>query len=423
MRKGFFRSLLAWPGSVAGVLTAAGLASAQAAAPSAPPAVVAVSPGPTVDLTADGAACGPRIWGSAEYLLWWSKSTPLPVPVLTTGPIGVNGPGGRPGTLGEPGTVLLLGNENIGFGGQSGGRFSAGTWLGAGRVGVEGSYLFLAERSSTRSFAEPGTAGSPPLSIPFFDTTIGAENTTGVALPRGSGFSGVADLTVRTRLQGAEVNGVLPLGERNGNLRLELLAGFRWLQLDENLDFNTVSTNVPPQTADIFVTGDHFGSDNDFYGGQVGLRGETTRGRVTIGATGKVALGTMHEATRIRGTLVTNDFDHLGPAQTFPAGYFALPTNIGDYSRDRFAVVPELNLTVGYVVTDHIRATVGYSYLYVSDVARPGDQIDRVINPSQGPGFTGAPSTTLTGAARPTFLGRDSEFWAHGLSFGIEVRY
>ena len=36
-----------------------------------------------------------------------------------------------------------------------------------------------------------------------------------------------------------------------------------------------------------------------------------------------------------------------------------------------------------YDVTQHVRGVVGYDFLYMSNVLRPGAQIDRNINPTQ----------------------------------------
>ena len=66
---------------------------------------------------------------------------------------------------------------------------------------------------------------------------------------------------------------------------------------------------------------------------------------------------------------------------------------------------------------------MGYQFLYINNVARPGEQIDRVINTSQGPAFTGDPSQTLVGPARPMYLGAQSDFWAQGARVGLEFRY
>jgi hypothetical protein len=72
-------------------------------------------------------------------------------------------------------------------------------------------------------------------------------------------------------------------------------------------------------------------------------------------------------------------------------------------------------------LTPSIHATVGYTLLYYSNVARPGDQINRALNPSQLP--TSQSAVVATGAAQPSFLFRDTDFWAQGISFGLEFRY
>jgi hypothetical protein len=61
---------------------------------------------------------------------------------------------------------------------------------------------------------------------------------------------------------------------------------------------------------------------------------------------------------------------------------------------------------------------VGYNFLYWSNVIRPGNQVDRVINPNLLP-----PANGLGGPNRPTFEFHGSDFWAQGVSFGLEFRY
>ena len=63
-----------------------------------------------------------------------------------------------------------------------------------------------------------------------------------------------------------------------------------------------------------------------------------------------------------------------------------------------------------------LELTMGYSFIYWSDVARAGDQIDFAINPTQ---ITG----TLTGPARPEFLFDTTGFMAQGLHFGLEYNF
>src|SRR5262249_7260302 len=154
---------------------------------------------------------------------------------------------------------------------------------------------------------------------------------------------------------------------------------------DTDLVFTTTSTNLPPTPRDVFRTFDRFATENDFHGGRVGLRGELGNGPLVLRGAATIALGNMHQTTRIDGALATNDFTNFTTVQTFRGGYLAQPTNIGRFSRDTFAVVPELNLSVGWQPRDWLTLTVGYNFLYLSDVLRPGDQIDRTINPTQGP--------------------------------------
>jgi hypothetical protein len=72
-------------------------------------------------------------------------------------------------------------------------------------------------------------------------------------------------------------------------------------------------------------------------------------------------------------------------------------------------------------LTANVRARVGYTFLYVSSVVRPGDQIDRAINPHQVPidqdfGLPGGPN-------RPAPELRATQFWAQGINFGLEFTF
>ena len=47
--------------------------------------------------------------------------------------------------------------------------------------------------------------------------------------------------------------------------------------------------------------------------------------------------------------------------------------------------MPEIGFTLGYDLTSRLKATVGYTLLYWSNVARPGDQIDLNVDSRQFP--------------------------------------
>jgi hypothetical protein len=352
----------------------------------------------------------PRVWFRAEALYWWTKASPVPVPIVTQGSLA----DARPGALGQPGTSVLIGDQDMSFGGRGGGRFAFGCAIDPDQQwGLEGSYFFLADESVSQGVASDGSAGSALLALPFFDPTLPGESSTFIANP--GSFAGDARLTVTDFLQGVDANLIRNVHNLNG-IRLDLLGGFRWVNLQENLSFTTDSPSVAPNSPDFFRTFDRFNANNNFYGGQLGLRASYDDRRLFFNAAGKVALGSTIEQLSVSG----GTFTSFGSA---PGAYLAQPTNMGIDSRNRFAVVPELNLNFGVRLSPSASIVVGYSFLYVSSVARPGDQIDRVINPSQAPAITGNFGGNLSGPARPVLNVRDTDFWAQGLNFGLQFRY
>src|SRR5205085_4276977 len=116
---------------------------------------------------------------------------------------------------------------------------------------------------------------------------------------------------------------------------------------------------------------------NTFHGGQLGGLVEQKWGRWSADVRGSVALGNTHQELNIQGTQL-----RLRPGMTTPdqfaGGLLAVGPNLGRFTRDRFSVVPEVSANVGYWFTPTWRAYVGYNLLYWTNVARPGEQIDRV---------------------------------------------
>jgi hypothetical protein len=130
----------------------------------------------------------------------------------------------------------------------------------------------------------------------------------------------------------------------------------------------------------------------------------------------------MRQHVDVTGVFRTNFF--TGSAvQSFAGGLFAQPTNIGSHRRDVFAVVPEAGVNVGFRLTSWASIVAGYTFLYASNVARPGNQIDRVINPTQSGAIDLTNPATLVGTARPRFKFEGSDFWAHGLNAGLAFQF
>lgn len=170
-----------------------------------------------------------------------------------------------------------------------------------------------------------------------------------------------------------------------------------------------------PETS--FVVEDRFHTHNEFVGGQLGMRTLVQIDGFSLEVLAKVALGTTHQSVTIDGATTTT-VAGAAPVSGF-GGLLALPTNIGSYSRDRFTVVPEVNVTLGYQLTSWLRGFVGYNFLYWSSVVRAGEQIDLGVNPNYIP----PPVTPTTGPPRPAFLGTTTDLWVQGLTFGVELSY
>jgi hypothetical protein len=350
----------------------------------------------------------PGLSAEAEYLRWWFKDSPAPTPLVSSGAL--------------PAGEVLLGGDDIDTGGHNGVRLTLGYRFGPERRwGLEASGFMVDSGLERRAVSSSGEVGSAALVIPFFDVTLPGENTTNLSLP--GTFAGSAVESLETRYLGGELNGTMAVVSQP-MWNLDALAGVRYLQLREQYRFDTSSPGVPPGIVDIFKTRDQFTTENHFIGPQLGVRGEVRFWRLQLGATAKVAFGAMVQDAEVEGELAANTFaGGVGDPATFPGGYFAQPTNIGEYSRTRFAVVPEATVKLGLRVTDWMTVFVGYTLVYISEVARAGDQVNRNINPTQSPSFGGAVPASLVGPAAPTFQFRDSDFWSQGVNAGIAVRF
>jgi hypothetical protein len=364
-------------------------------------------------------------WVSADYLLWWVKSGPI-VPIVTTSNNLGDAP---PGALNQPGTQIVFGDRSIGYGAASGLRVGAGIEIAPG-LAIEGSYFILENRSQHFSISSDAK-GAPLIGIPFFNTAIGLEDALLTSNPDVNlgVWTGTATVVSVTRLQGWELNLASQRVNRGGAFSFTALAGVRALSLDEDL---SISNQFTPQIDGVLTfngagvpagtplsDADHFRTRNSFYGGQIGGRAEWQRGPLSLNVMGKIAFGSTQEVITIDGqsTMVSPN----GVPTVAQGGIFAQTSNIGRYYHNAFAVVPEVGLNLSLAITERITAKMGYSFLYWSRVARPGDQIDRNIHEALIPTHQFFGLSTPDG--RPAFNVRQTDFWAQGINFGLEYRY
>jgi hypothetical protein len=106
------------------------------------------------------------------------------------------------------------------------------------------------------------------------------------------------------------------------------------------------------------------------------------------------------------------------PSNSGPEAFFAQPANEGRTTANKFAVVTELQLKVGYAVTSWLRASIAYDFLYLNNVVRPGSEINRVIPVGQT--FQQDPAVS---SIYPMRLFNTTCFAANGLSFGLDFSY
>jgi len=392
--------------------------------------------------------CQPRVWGDFDYLLWKFKQAQVPVPLVTTSTTPADGvfPADL-GAIGNPSTRLLYGNTDLSSPTwESGFRLTLGGWLDSERhIGIEGSGFIFSNTSPT-DFSTTQNDPTKILAIPFVNTApagsfnninpvnVGAQTGNNAFLlaggsvgsPFGPPNVGSVSITSTTSFWGAEINGLINL-YRDNRTQINFLAGFRYLDLQEDLYINaTTGVNLPfigPNETSRFS--DQFGTRNQFYGGQLGLRAEWTNGTFFASAMGKVALGVNHEEVTVNGSyvdLLPTFYTGFGAG---PGGLFAQRTNIGTTYRNQFAVTPEAELRVGINLLTNLRIFAGYDFLYLSNVVRPGNQIDPHINVTGmgsspiNPGFPGP----LVGAAQPASQFNQTNFWAQGITFGIQISY
>jgi hypothetical protein len=133
-----------------------------------------------------------------------------------------------------------------------------------------------------------------------------------------------------------------------------------------------------------------------------------------------MAIGNNKQTVRNNGSTEITDPTATPTTQTFQGGLLTQsPGNIGTFEQNEFAIVPEFGATLGYQLTDHLRATLGYTFLYWSNVVRPGDHINRDVNPK----LIQPQVPPITGEIRPGFEFDTTDYWVQGLSFGGEYRW
>jgi hypothetical protein len=370
----------------------------------------------------------PVVWLQGEYLLWATSKAPLSATLVTssTSP----NPATSTGVIGQPGTVALAGGS-LGERAFSGFRVSGGLgpdWF----LPVELSYFRL-ERAAVHFNTHSDATGSPVLARPVFATQpdVNGEVVFLSSFPT-LGVGGV-NITSSSRMWGADAHLVGHVYECEG-VRLDVMAGFRYLELDEELRITSTATPLNPQFG-IFFNGQTFGvgdstsvtdqflTQNRFSGGQVAARLLLNFSGAFTGASlelvGKLGIGVTDEVTTINGSSTLTRAS--GETATLPGGILAVPSNSGRSSHERFALIPEATVNAGYDLTRWLRFTVGYNFLYWGKVVRPGALIDRSVDTRQV--VTDVAFNPAVQVPHAPFVANEKSFWAQGLNVGLAISY
>jgi hypothetical protein len=274
-------------------------------------------------------------------------------------------------------------------------------------MGLEAHFFGLENISTDFSASSNGT---PLLARPFFNIGLNAQDAMLIASPAVG--PGQVSASETSRLLGAGIAFRKQLCDACALGPVAGLIGYRYLHLRDALGVSSTTNFV--QLGATFAVTDQFETRNDFHGLDLGLAGHIVSGPWRFEWLTKVALGTTLTNIEVNGaTTITTG----GIATAFPGGLLALPTNMGNFNKDRFSVVPELGARIGYQFSPQLRAVVGYNFIYWTGVVRPGGVIDTTVNPTQ------IPPGPLAGPARPAPRADTSDFWAHGVSVGLAYNF
>ncbi len=355
-------------------------------------------------------------WVRADALLWSLEGVSLP-PLVSTSAVGTSRTDA--GVLGRGGTTTLLGDEKIDDSGRGGARIEIGGWSPTRSIGWHIAYFGLDGASETLSY---DSASSPILARPFFSvrpTAVGP-NADLIAFP--NQVEGNLSVSTSTSLEGAEVMMHRMLAG-DGHRQIQFMAGYQYNSLEDDLrinDFRRVTTGTGGLTSGTTLAReDHFQTSNRFNGASLGVLATMRRQRLSMETGMQMGLGSNHAQVLVNGSTTSSvPVTAIGrEIITTQGGFLAQSSNIGSYEQDVFTMIPQLHVDLGYNINPQLRLLFGYRFLYWSQVARAGEQIDSRLNLSQ------IDPAGLSGDARPQSDFRLTDFWAQGINLGLDYRF
>ncbi|NND97344.1 MAG: BBP7 family outer membrane beta-barrel protein [Pirellulaceae bacterium] len=350
-----------------------------------------------------------RWFGSIDILLMFRRGD-RPPPLVTTGP---DTDVDTAGELGQDDTRVLVGGDSIFKDVTAGARLTLGTWLDNQQCR---SLVLRGWFAGEKNFDYAQNQDTVPvITRPFLNVTDGQtpeQDTQVVAFPNRA--TGSLEIRGDSNVYGADVS-VRQLWYGNCGFSVDLLYGYQFMRLDENLSIGTRSVSLDDDFApvgSILSIRDEFDVENEFHGGQFGMSSMYRVGCWSFSSLTKVGFGSLARRANLSGQTTTS-LD--GNTAVDPNGLLVRSTNSGKYTDHTFGWVPEIDLTLGYRRYMNYEVTIGYHVMAMTDAL----QVSGAIDPTLSVNLSDPP----TGQQRPTSGFRHDTFYVQGIHFGLQRVY
>lgn len=335
--------------------------------------------------------CADQWFGSAEWLLWYRRGQDFPV--LAATPAGT--------AAGTP----LFGGKRIGESDESGLRLTIGHWLDDAQCQSLLVRLWALEDEDV-SF---GVTGADGLTVvrPFLDVSA-SPATAGEYVAVRPGTQDFLNIGFQSELSGGDA-ALRQLWVRGLGGRIDLVYGYQYLRLDENL---SISSRTAGPADSIQMITDEFDVENEFHGAQLGLAIHYDERCWSFDALAKLGFGSLQRRGALSGTTV----NRIGAAEsTEDQGLLVRSTNSGVTADGTFAVAPEVSVGLGYQLNRSMNITFGYSFLMITDALQTWQTLDDslAVNLDDPP----------LNPARPSRSFSYNDYWVQGLQFGVNYNF
>jgi Putative beta barrel porin-7 (BBP7) len=366
-------------------------------------------------------------------------------------------------------------NSIVDYGMQSGMRFSAGYYLEQDSgLSVNGNFILVPKNSYYLSsvtglndfpvLLETGFNNSLNFTIP---SNIAGQAPTMVTQNYAIVLSRQVDSSIfanaSTYIAGGELN-VRGKDFLIGDMNFSGLLGFRYFQFKEafdvssqytifrpngvtdvqniNVNGNVVSApialNYPTPININSASNDQIKVYNHFIGPQIGINADYHYNRWSVMTGFNLGIGVMHQVAKISSsttqTVKTETSTQNAAGQitsttntsttNSAGGLLFSPVDVGQYSRNQFGLLPEINAKLGFKATERIKLTVGYDFLLLANVLRAPNQT-QLIPYSNNLNYTANNQTQSANQTLqiPAFQYSTSNLIINGVTAGLQLDF